>query len=111
MAHPRAATIDSELAVEGDLRLVDRVDINGFATGALQVFVDGAFGAVCSSRFSHEEAGVACRQMGFVSGRAIRDTPFVLDSRNPRRTSPVNRDALRVRTPALTQFCTSSESL
>ena len=89
------ASIGAVLAAEGDLRLVDRVDINGFATGALQVFVDGSFGAVCSSRFSHEEAEVACRQMGFVSGRAIRDF-FVLDSRNPRRAAPENRQALQV---------------
>eukprot|EP00892_Ulva_mutabilis_P004968 jgi/Ulvmu1/2843/UM144_0008.1 len=31
---------------EGDVRLVGRIDINGFATGALQIFHEGAFGAV-----------------------------------------------------------------
>eukprot|EP00892_Ulva_mutabilis_P004969 jgi/Ulvmu1/2844/UM144_0009.1 len=53
---------------DGDLRLVDRVDINGFATGALQVFHDGAYGAVCSNNFDDTDAHVACRQMGFIGG-------------------------------------------
>ena len=61
---------------EGDVRLVDRVDINGFATGALQVFVDGEFGAVCNTLFGPLDAGVACRQMGFAGGTAL---PLELD--------------------------------
>lgn len=61
---------------EGDLRLVDRVDINGFATGALQVFLDGAFGAVCGVSFGPKEADVACRQLGFVGGTNL---PLALD--------------------------------
>lgn len=53
---------------EGDLRLAGRVDINGFATGALQVFIDGGFGGVCINNFGARDADVACRQMGFVGG-------------------------------------------
>ena len=53
---------------EGGLTLVGRVDVNGFATGALQVYMDGAYGAVCSTFFSPEDADVACQQMGFVGG-------------------------------------------
>ena len=56
---------------EGDLRLVDRVDINGFATGALHVFIEGAFGAICNTLFRPLDAGVACRQMGFAGGTAL----------------------------------------
>ena len=63
-------------AGDGDLRLVGRVDINGFATGALQVFIEGAFGAVCNTAFGPVDAGVACRQMGFAGGTAL---PLVLD--------------------------------
>eukprot|EP00892_Ulva_mutabilis_P005581 jgi/Ulvmu1/3395/UM016_0011.1 len=58
-------------ADEGDLRLVSRVDINGFATGSLQVFHNGAFGAVCENQFGATEADVACRQLGFVGGTSL----------------------------------------
>lgn len=50
------------------MRLVGRMDVNGFVTGALQIFVDGAFGAICSTSFGLPDADVACRQMGFVGG-------------------------------------------
>ena len=53
---------------EGAARLVSRVDVNGFATGALQVFCEGAWGAVCTSNFDDTDAGVACRQLGFSAG-------------------------------------------
>eukprot|EP00892_Ulva_mutabilis_P008801 jgi/Ulvmu1/6293/UM288_0001.1 len=57
---------------EGQVRLVSRVDINGYATGALQVAVDGEFGAVCSQFFNDVDAGVACRELGFVGGAVLR---------------------------------------
>ena len=50
------------------MRLVSRVDVNGFATGTLQVFCEGAWGAVCTSNFDDQDANVACRQLGFASG-------------------------------------------
>ena len=53
---------------EGAARLVSRVDVNGFATGALQVFCEGAWGAVCTSNFDDIDASVACRQLGFTGG-------------------------------------------
>eukprot|EP00892_Ulva_mutabilis_P008500 jgi/Ulvmu1/6021/UM260_0005.1 len=62
---------EPEAADEGDLRLVSRLDINGFATGALEILHNGAFGAVCSARFDSSDAVVACRQMGFVGGTAL----------------------------------------
>lgn len=46
------------------------MEVNGFATGALQVFLDGAFGAVCAPSFDSIDAGVACRQLGFADGVA-----------------------------------------
>ena len=49
------------------------MDINGFATGALHVFLDGAFGGVCINNFGPRDADVACRQMGFVGGAYVRD--------------------------------------
>lgn len=55
-------------AEEGDVRLVRRVEVNNFVTGSLQVFCDGAWGAVCTSNFDDLDARVACRQLGFVSG-------------------------------------------
>ena len=56
---------------EGDVRLVARVDVNGFATGGVQVFRNGGFGAVCDQEFGDEGAAVACRQLGFQSGRIL----------------------------------------
>lgn len=45
--------------------------MNGFATGAVQVFHNGAFGAVCNEGFDAAAADVACRQLGFVGGTNI----------------------------------------
>lgn len=59
------------VAEEGDLRLAGQVEINGFVTGALQVFIGGAFGAVCFTTFDSTDADVACRQMGFVGGAYV----------------------------------------
>lgn len=67
-------------AEEGDLRLADRIDINGFATGALQIFHDGAFGAVCGNNFGPPDASVACRQLGFAGGTNL-PLAVVLDPR------------------------------
>lgn len=56
---------------EGDLRLVRNspaVGGAGFVSGALQVFLDGAYGAVCTTNFEDTDADVACRQLGFVGG-------------------------------------------
>ena len=63
-----AAWAPSRLGEEGALRLVSRVDVNGFATGAVQVFMDGAWGAVCTAGFDDVDAAVACRQLGFTAG-------------------------------------------
>lgn len=61
------------------MRLVDREDINGFATGALQVFLRGQWGAVCNALFDDRDAEVACSQLGFGVGTAVRQT-FELSS-------------------------------
>ena len=53
------------------MRLVSRVDVNGFASGALQVLCKGAWGAVCTSNFDDRDALVACRQLGFTAGRRL----------------------------------------
>lgn len=53
------------------MRLASRVDINGFATGALQVSIGGSFGAVCTQAFDNTDAGVACRELGFVGGLVL----------------------------------------
>eukprot|EP00892_Ulva_mutabilis_P001727 jgi/Ulvmu1/11555/UM078_0048.1 len=65
-------TSDPAEAEEGELRLVGRVDVNGFATGGVQVFLNGAFGAVCTQNFGAPEARIACRQLGFPSGVVLR---------------------------------------
>lgn len=43
----------------GDVRLVARVDVNGFATGGLEVFLNGGFGSVCPEDIGVAEATVA----------------------------------------------------
>eukprot|EP00892_Ulva_mutabilis_P004104 jgi/Ulvmu1/2065/UM121_0006.1 len=63
-----AAAPTSGTVAEGDLRLVSQVVANGFTTGALQVFHDGQFGAVCNVGFDAVDAAVACRQLGFPAG-------------------------------------------
>lgn len=50
------------------MRLVSRVDVNGFATSAVQVFCEGSWGAVCTSNFDHTDADIACRKLGFSGG-------------------------------------------
>eukprot|EP00892_Ulva_mutabilis_P007292 jgi/Ulvmu1/4935/UM204_0007.1 len=55
-------------AVEGAVRLVSRIDVNGYATGFVQVFCEDAWGAVCTSNFDDVDAAVACRQLGFTTG-------------------------------------------
>ena len=74
---PSLAVTDMNAAEEGDLRIIKRVDINGSATGALQVFHNGAFGAVCNNQFSAVDADVACRQLGFNGGTPL---PLALDA-------------------------------
>ena len=61
---------------EGAARLVSRVDVNGFATGAVQVFCEGAWGTVCNSRFGERDAAVACRQLGFSTGLRGQQGPL-----------------------------------
>lgn len=75
---------------EGELRLVARVDVNDYAIGALQVFLRGAWGAVCTSHFDNRDAMVACRQLGFSSGYRIRADPDFQRDRGPApvRTMP-----------------------
>ena len=59
------------------VRLVSRVDVNGFATGTLQVFCEGAWRAVCTSRFDDIDASVPCRQLGFSTGlRLPQESPI-----------------------------------
>lgn len=95
----------SATAEEGSLRLVGRVDINGFATGAVQVFHDGAFGAVCVEGFDAAAADVACRQMGFVGGT---DIPLTLRGslapREQRALIDVRPESLQSAAPVCPHF-------
>lgn len=74
---------------EGAARLVSRVDVNGFATGTLQVFQKGAWGAVCTSNFDDQDATVACRQLGFSVGLHRPDDPkHMPDNASPEQVHP-----------------------
>ena len=66
--HGRAHDTAGDRVAEGDLQLVSPVESNGFMTGALQVLLDGEFGAVCNAGFDSVDAAVACRQLGFAEG-------------------------------------------
>ena len=85
-------------AEEGDLRLLDQVEVNGYVTGALQVFRDGDFGTVCTAGFRDAEAQVACRQLGFIGGGFLQFA----------RPSPGLTDAqLQVRLTCTSTLCSS----
>eukprot|EP00892_Ulva_mutabilis_P004923 jgi/Ulvmu1/2802/UM141_0010.1 len=63
-------------AADGDpSRLISRVDMNGFGTGALQLYHDGEFSAVCAKEFDAPDTAVACRQLGFGDGVVIQPMP------------------------------------
>lgn len=73
---------------EGALRLVNRLDVNGYATGTLQLFFEGEWGAVCSSSFDAQDAQVACRQLGFKAGVTVtRRRKSELEPPDPRPPS------------------------
>lgn len=88
-------------AEEGDVRVVDEVAVNGFVTGALQVFQGGRYGAVCSTGFDDADAAVACRQLGFPGAAFVLQDPFgVSDSGSKERTAPDMADlSVRPRPP------------
>lgn len=71
------------------------MDVNGFATGALQVFLNGAFGAVCAPSFDSTDAGVACRQLGFADGVAAPLAAFAERFRPDVEQDEVRRDLLQ----------------
>lgn len=54
--------------VVGALRIVGGPNTT---TGRLEIFFNGLWGSVCDDGWSHAEADVACRQMGYAGGRAI----------------------------------------
>lgn len=58
-------------AEEGDVRLVSEETVSGATTGVLQLFCDGAWGAVCNANFGNRDAIVACRQLGFAAGAPV----------------------------------------
>ena len=48
----------------GDIRLVGGA--NSFE-GRVEIFVNGTWGTVCQDHFGHDDASVACRQLGLGS--------------------------------------------
>lgn len=84
-------------AEEGDVRLVAEVAVNGFATGAVQLFRGGRYGAVCAAGFSAADAAVVCRQLGLQGPAFVLPDPFgVADAELPRDADPGAAD-LQVR--------------
>ena len=56
---------------EGDLRLTDGTEF----AGRLELFSNQKWLALCTSRFDHLDAAVACRQLGFASATGISLAP------------------------------------
>ena len=52
----------------GDIRLV-----NGSSPleGRLEICINNAWGTVCRDSFSSDDAGVACRQLGNITGTTV----------------------------------------
>ncbi len=48
-----------------DLRLVDNFGQTNVSAGRLEVYYNGAWGTVCNTLFSPNDARVACRELGF----------------------------------------------
>ena len=61
-------------AVNGTVRLEAHQKIEGEEIGRLEVFEKQHWGAVCEIDFTNEAAGVACRQMGYDTGRWYTET-------------------------------------
>eukprot|EP00892_Ulva_mutabilis_P002374 jgi/Ulvmu1/12137/UM084_0064.1 len=108
VAQPPAPTppLTNSTAVEGDLRLVSQVVSNGFTTGALQVFHDGQFGAVCKLGFDAVDAAVACAQLGFAAGG------LALNSLFPSDTTATPPDLQEIQAPFVMEnlACTGAEA-
>ncbi|XP_064388336.1 soluble scavenger receptor cysteine-rich domain-containing protein SSC5D-like [Halichondria panicea] len=51
--------------LSGDLRLVGNSGQTGGSSGRLEVYYSGQWGTVCQDSFGPNDAGVACRQLGF----------------------------------------------
>ncbi|VDI26090.1 Hypothetical predicted protein [Mytilus galloprovincialis] len=57
-----------ECQLSGDLRMLATSETN---KGRLEIYYKGEWGTICDRGFDHVDAAVACRQLGFCSGKAI----------------------------------------
>jgi hypothetical protein len=54
------------------LRIVDDLDVpTSTNSGRLQMYIEHKWGSVCNEGFVDKSAQVACRQMGFATGKLI----------------------------------------
>ncbi|XP_063406054.1 neurotrypsin-like [Mytilus trossulus] len=56
----------------GDLRLVDSTTSMRRDEGRLEIYLNRVWGTVCEHEFDDIDAAVACRQLGYRTGKAIR---------------------------------------
>ncbi|XP_033763485.1 neurotrypsin-like [Pecten maximus] len=61
--------------MEGELRIVDGTP----TIGRLEIYIHGIWGGICVKKWKYSAASVACRQMGFTSGRALFNNFFGQD--------------------------------
>lgn len=72
------------------MRLVSQVGVNGFLTGAVQVYQESTgYGAVCNVGFGATDAAVVCSQAGLPGPAYVLTDPFgVAGAATPRDAQP-----------------------
>lgn len=67
--------------------MIDEEELFNWITGRLQVFFEGSWNHVCTTRFDGLDADVACRQLGYGSGTIVPQIRSATDAVEMNRTN------------------------